>query len=79
MMVGLGTPRFVPYAALARHQISLSEGYLMRLTQQGVLQAGIHYCKVGTPGARSRGYHWNPTAIRHWQRSCSSLQRCPKS
>ena len=78
-MPQLGLPRFVPYAALANYQISLSEAYLVRLIQQGAFRAGIHYRKVGYSRSGIRYLHWSPMAIRRWQDSSSSLQRCPKS
>lgn len=77
-MAELGIPQFVPYVALTRYQISVPEVNLVRLIRQGALRAGIHYRRVSPPGIALRCYHWNPTAIRRWQRCSSSLQRCPK-
>ncbi len=74
-----GLPRFVPYPALVNYQIPLSEAYLVALIRQGAFRSGIHYRKVGYSRSGIRYFHWSPTALRQWQRSSSSLQRCPKS
>lgn len=48
--------RFVPFPALSQYQIQLSEAYLIRLIDQGVLRLGIHYRLVASPGSHIRCY-----------------------